>query len=322
MTTNGNTDETTLPPNEAYAVLGNETRMQILQTLGEADGPLTFSALRERVGMGDSGQFNYHLGKLTGHFLQETDDGYELRRAGARVIESILSGAVTQTSALEPTVIDEPCHLCGGPLEVSFQQERLEMYCTECAGLFGETNRTGEWLSESSHGYLGYLPLPPAGMRGRTPNEVYRAAWVWGNLEILSLASGVCPRCSATVDYSIDVCEEHDTSDGLCDRCDRRKALNLHFTCANCIFEGGGAFVVGLVAKTELLAFLIESELNPINPDSPSEVDRVHTDFDEEVLSLDPFKARFTFEFDGSSISLIVDGDLTVVDTSEGPPTQ
>lgn len=322
MSTKADAGDTTLSPNDAFAVLGNEIRMEILQVLGKAGGALPFSELRERVGVSDSGQFNYHLDKLTGHFLKQTDKGYELRRAGARIIESILSGAVTETPMLEPTVIEEPCFLCGEPLEVSFHEERLEMYCTGCAGLFGEANRTGEWQSDPTHGYLGYLPLPPAGVRGRTPRELFHAAWVWGNLEIQSMASGVCPRCSATMDSTIDVCTEHYPTEGLCDHCDRRKAINLGFTCTNCIFEGGGAFVIGLVATTELLAFLVGNGLNPVNPDSPSAVDKVHNTFEEEVLSTDPLKVHITFECGGSTIGLTVDDDLAVVDTSEGSPSE
>lgn len=322
MSTEADAGDTTLTPDDAFAVLGNETRMEILQTLGEAEGPLPFSELRERVGSRDPGNFNYHLDKLTGHFVNHTDNGYELQRAGARVIESILSGAVTETPMLEPIVIEEPCYLCGGPLEVSYLQERLELYCTRCVGLFGEGNRTGEWQSDPSHGYLGYLPLPPAGVRGRTPKELFQAAWIWGNLEIQSMASEVCPRCSATLDHAIDVCTAHDQSDTLCDECDRRNAINLNFSCTNCIFDGGGALVLGLVATTELLAFLLQNGLNPVNPSSPSAVDRVDNDFEEEVLSTDPFVARLTFEYRGNELELTVDDDLAVVDTSEGASSE
>jgi len=45
----------TLPPDDAFAVLGNETRMEILRALGDADGPLPFSELHDRVGTRDSG---------------------------------------------------------------------------------------------------------------------------------------------------------------------------------------------------------------------------------------------------------------------------
>jgi hypothetical protein len=109
-------DTSALPPDEGFEVLGNETRMEILRALGEAGGPLQFSELRERVGVRDSGQFNYHLERVVGQFVRKGEDGYALRQAGRRVVEVILSGAVTETPVVEPTRIDHPCHYCGSPI--------------------------------------------------------------------------------------------------------------------------------------------------------------------------------------------------------------
>jgi hypothetical protein len=91
----GDGDSERLSPDDAFATLGNETRLGILQTLGRAGEDLSFSVLRDRVGVEDSGQFNYHLEQLVGHFVRKTEDGYQLRRAGRRVVEAVLSGAVT-----------------------------------------------------------------------------------------------------------------------------------------------------------------------------------------------------------------------------------
>lgn len=312
MGTAANDGDGPLPPDDAFAVLGNGTRMDILRTLGAAGEPLRFSTLRERAGVKDSGQFNYHLDKLVGHFVRETDDGYTLRRAGQRVIESVLSGAVTETPVIESTPIDEPCYLCGGVVQVRYYEERLESYCTECAGQFGERNRTGEWAGESESGYLGYHPLPPSGVKGRTPNEVHRAAWVWGNLEILSLASGLCPRCSARVETSLDVCENHDPSDGLCPECDREQVLNIVFACTNCIYEAGGSIVLVLLANRDLLDFTIRHGLNPVHPESTAAVNVLHSSLDEDVRSVDPFEAELTFSYDGDQLTFTIDEDLNV----------
>ncbi|NIS32577.1 MAG: helix-turn-helix domain-containing protein, partial [Actinobacteria bacterium] len=55
-----------MAPDAAYGLLGSEPRIGILQALGEADRPVTFSELKERVDVDDSGRFNYHLSKLEG----------------------------------------------------------------------------------------------------------------------------------------------------------------------------------------------------------------------------------------------------------------
>lgn len=82
---------------DALDVLGNEIRMGILRELAEADGSLAFSELRERVGVRDSGKFNYHLTKLCSYFVRETADGYELGHAGTRVIAAADPRAVKES---------------------------------------------------------------------------------------------------------------------------------------------------------------------------------------------------------------------------------
>lgn len=148
--------------------------MEILRTLGDADESLSFSKLRDRVGPRDSGQFNYHLGKLEGHFVTQTDDGYVLRRAGESVLEAVLSEAVTEAPVLERTRINQSCFLCGAPVEVSYAQERFGVYCTECDGTYGGGTEIESSADPDDNSKFGYLPLPPAGVQGRTSRRYCR----------------------------------------------------------------------------------------------------------------------------------------------------
>ncbi|MFC7141714.1 hypothetical protein ACFQMA_17980 [Halosimplex aquaticum] len=314
----------TLSPDEAFEVLGNETRVDILRALGGSDDPVTFSRLRERVGMTDSGRFNYHLDRLTGHFVRKGEDGYELRRAGERVVEAVLSGAVTDAPVLERTEIDQPCHYCGAPIAVRFREERVELYCTECAGTYAHTDPGGETCADADaddaddadYGYLGYHPLPPAGVADRDPEAVFRSAWVWGHLELLAASAGVCPRCSATLDRSTRVCEDHDPDAGLCGACGRRYAVAIDLECTNCIYDESGAAVVGLADSAHLVAFLLDNGLNPFAPTAETlpAIGRAYHNFDEEVVSTDPFEARVTFAAGEDELTLTVDSSLSVVD--------
>jgi predicted transcriptional regulator len=81
------TDE--VPPETAYALLASEPRVGIVRALGESDEPRSFTALKERVGIRDSGRFNYHLQRLVGTFVERTECGYVLTDDGERVVESI-----------------------------------------------------------------------------------------------------------------------------------------------------------------------------------------------------------------------------------------
>lgn len=192
------------------------------------------------------------------------------------------------------------------------------MSCTECAGVYGESSADRDVLpvERMGDGYLGGLSLPPAGVKGRTPEGVLKAAETWGALQRLGMARGICPRCSAPMDQFIRVCEDHDASEGLCGECDYRHAVQIDNSCPNCPYAGEGMAVVGLEANTDLLAFLTSHGLNPLAP--TPDAYRVAVGYDEEILSTDPFEARFTWTVDGDTLALTVDDDLNVVEVEEG----
>lgn len=315
MTTNIPSESSApLSPDEAFAVLGEEVRLQILQTLGEADGPLSYSGLFERVEYDDPSNFNYHLDKLTGHFVRSTDQGYDLWRPGRRVVEAILSGAVTENPVFEPTRIDSHCPYCSAPIEVGFQQERVEMYCTNCPGIVADAESGGRYFTEQ--GSLGHMSLPPAGVYGRTPTDVLEAAWTWKHLDVLSDSTGVCSGCSASIDHAVTVCENHDVTEGSCEQCGRRYAVRFDISCPNCHYDINGIAPTCLLATTELLEFLTSHGINPVAPGSMDRVIKAIAQYDEEVISTDPFEARFTFTVDSDAIVLTVDDDLAVVDAT------
>lgn len=313
-------------PDDAFAVLSNETRVEILRELGDSTGPLEFSKLYDRVDVSDTGQFNYHLDELVGHFVRKTDAGYELRQAGRRVIMAVQSGAVTDAPVLEPTRTTESCWYCGAPIEVSFLEERVDMYCRDCPGTYGKQIRAERrTVDTEGSGYLGYLSLPPAGLQDRSPVEVFRTAWTWHHLDMLAVGSGICPRCSAAVDISVDACEDHRTAGEFCDACGRHHAIDFRAGCTNCIFETGGPLLLALLANTDLLAFLTSHDRNPVSLDSVATVQEAHVRSDaatyaEELLSTEPLEARFTFTVDGETLSLTVDRELSVLEVSSGAP--
>jgi hypothetical protein len=83
-----------LTPDGAFAVLGNEIRLDIVRVLWNSDAAceyhdvsdtaetISFSELRRRVDIDDNGKFNYHLSQLVPHFIRKTADGYRLSSAG------------------------------------------------------------------------------------------------------------------------------------------------------------------------------------------------------------------------------------------------
>jgi len=94
---------------DELAVLGNEIRMSILRELADAEGSLSFTELRERVGIRDTGKFNYHLTKLCEYFVRQTESGYELGHAGTRVITAASSVVPSEDGADDAG----SCPVCG-----------------------------------------------------------------------------------------------------------------------------------------------------------------------------------------------------------------
>ena len=85
-------DEPTLA--SAFDLLSDETRLRIVRELAAADpDPLAFSALCGRLGVRDTGRFNYHLGRLRGRLVEKREGGYVLTCEGSR-LAGLLDGSM------------------------------------------------------------------------------------------------------------------------------------------------------------------------------------------------------------------------------------
>jgi hypothetical protein len=309
--------ESGLSPDEAFAILADETRLGILRTLSAAGEPLSFSTLFERSEYDDSANFSYHLGKLEEHFVRRTDSGYALQQAGRRVVEAVIAGTVTESPVVERAPTDVPCPICSAPIEVSYRQERVEMYCSECPGLLRHENEEEPVADEADmFGHLGNMSLPPAGVHGRSPTELLHSAEAWKHLDVMADSAGFCSRCSGVIEHSVTVCEAHDGTDGICEQCDRRYAVLFEVACATCHYEKHGIAPAGLLGRTELLAFLTEHGGNPLIPETFEVAPGAVANYDEEVLSLEPFRAAFTFTIGDDALTLTIDDTVSVVDVT------
>ena len=171
-----------LAPADALSLPAHEIRVGILETLWDAEGhALPYAELRKRVGVRDSGQFNYHLSKLDGRLIGHTDDEYHLVYPGHRLLDAVQSGAIQQRIDPAPRTVEGACALCDGALELHYEDYHCWVTCTDCDAVAIR------------------FPFDPAGI-ATTDTEDLPVAFDRSTRSFWrALLSGVCPSCSSPV---------------------------------------------------------------------------------------------------------------------------
>jgi hypothetical protein len=300
----GDRDADTRPPDRVFALLGNETRIGIVRALWEAydpyaDDAVPFSTLFERVGADDTGNFNYHLGKLTEHFVRRTDDGYELAPPGFEVVRAIVAGTATETPALAAAAVDATCRRCGSPVEITYEDATTWARCTGCEGYWPD--RGGEIFGFS---------LPPQGLRERDPDEILHATIVYSIRRFETMSDGVCPACGGTVDAALAVCDDH-APDGVCDACGSSFLGVLTFVCDSCKFAWRSPSYAAVSNHPALVAFYYDHGVEHV-PATWAAISR-GLDWEEERLATGPGPLRLTVTHDGDRRRFVLDETGTVV---------
>jgi hypothetical protein len=170
-------------PEAVFGLLGDESRLRILQALGETpDEPVPFSELHRRSEVDDSGRFNYHLGKLRGTFVRRTDDGYELTYAGRQVIGAMHAGVYTANARVETIPVDGACPVCGGDLVAAYAEETARVDCTECEDFRND------------------FAFPPGSLDQFDREELPLAFDRWMNHVIGGVIDGFCYTCAGRME--------------------------------------------------------------------------------------------------------------------------
>lgn len=313
---------------ESFKLLGNQTRMAILLALWEAEEPyshgtwdptegntVSFAELRKRVGMRDSGQFNYHLGKLEGHFVEDGPDGYQLRPAGKKIVRAVIASAGFDEASLEPTEIDLACTNCGSPTAVTFQNQRLYHVCTACEG---------EFVLSDNHppGVLSAWLANPAALRDRTPEEVHSVLKTEARHHFSLRHAGICPECSGRCDPTLDICEDHrPESDQPCPACGRQTESTAVFVCTVCKHATLTHVQLCGLSHPAVISFFYERGIEVGHGlDTLARVKllyEIKEGVEPEVVSTDPPRVRVPFRYEGDELALIFDKHLDVVEVSE-----
>lgn len=297
-------------PEELFGLLADETRIEIIQCLQDEATPLSFSQLRDAVGMRDSGQFNYHLEKLVGNFVEKGPEGYRLNQAGKQVVGAIASGALTVEGTFEPLTLDDSCRLCGSTQSLRYEDEAVHIECENCGATW------------ESH-------VPPAVLanteREATPRVVSR--YLYAQFE--SITSGFCTYCNGRMDHTVMSLTDSDfdedevlPADGEDVNEDDNPPMDIddfsavpivEYDCHQCGGHVSASLDVVLSYRSEVTSFYYERDVDPREQFVWS---FPRPDYDDiRIRNRDPFRATVTYLADADSLTLTVDDELTVVET-------
>ena len=305
-----------LTPDEAFAVLGNEIRLDILRALWNADAAhkyddvsdiaetISFSELRRRVDVDDNGKFNYHLSQLVPHFVRQTDDGYRLSSAGKQIARTVI--AVSGPEHVDfATDLERDCPVCSAPLTASYEDQWLRISCTRCDGLFGD---------KAPDGAIFFTNYPVAGLMDRSPEEAFATGFYRCMLDITSMMRGVCRECAGSISASISVCDtHHPLAEDPCASCGTRFPVWADVRCSSCGFAKRlpiEAFTMGL---TPVIGFLDDLGIDILAPSFDEVVDLLQSRF-ETTVTTEPFQVTVTIQGEGARLSVSMNDEMAVVE--------
>lgn len=314
---------------DAFKSLGNEIRLAILLTLwetyepGTGPGTLSFTELRNRVGIDDPGQFSYHLELLVGQFVTATEDGYALSRPGYTIVQTILAQSEGDSPSIEPTEVAVDCPYCGGTTAIGYLDENLFHICTECVGAFDATwsERLADEDTDDFGGFLALLQFDPAGVRDRTPLEMYTSAVLKNATTIRQAIGGLCHVCSGPVDSWLDVCEDHEASKtAMCDVCERRYPVRVESVCTVCKEFVGFPVQYLLQQHPRVVEFYTDHGVDFGVVSDPASVRETYSLLQRATVAVeshDPVRVRITFRYEDQTLDVVLDDALQVVEDTQ-----
>ncbi len=283
-------------PAEAFGALADPMRVDILRALWDAeDNEATFTELRDRVGVSDSGRFNYHLRKLTDRFVSKTDGGYRLTVAGSSVVGSLLAGAYTRMGTVGPLPVEEPCGFCGGQRHFTYDDERARIDCEDC--------------DVGTH-----FRVPPGVFAGYDETEFPEVTERYVRSNFQQADDGFCPYCEGRVEPRLAAPDESTT-----DETDFETIPTAEYRCRRCGETFTTDLGAGLMHRPPVVAFFYDHGVDVT--EAPLSTVRAADPEDAVVEARDPLRARVRYRADDETLTLTVDESLSVLDAERSGST-
>ena len=298
---------------ELFSLLGNDLRMRIMQVLWEdfefeyyAAGrlsPISFSRIFDRSGVVDSGNFNYHLGKLSGTLVEQYDDGYHLSPLGYNLMRAIEQFGTFEYDTTSETELEEPCPFCGGSMVGAYERQLVQVRCRDCGGL-------------AEDGNLTFVQLPATGVQHHDLETMLDVAILELESRVRASKHGVCWQCHDATERTFTECDDHRLdATGICVNCNSRFNSDVHVDCSNCGTSGAGPLFEYALVTPEVRSGLrsVKPELSAFGPWKFRLA--AFEGLSETIRSAEPLTVEYEFRFEDKLADEVV---RAVVETEDG----
>jgi hypothetical protein len=299
--------------NELFMLLGNGTRMKILRTLWDefeiqaymtgSQSPLSFSEIRSRAAVSDSGNFNYHLDRLGDTFLEQVEDGYVLSPLGFRIMQSLEGHADFVERTIEPTELSTPCPFCASALLASYEREILRISCSTCEAL--------------GAGNVHLVRCPVTSISTDELTELIEMSVLRLLMQVNATRHGFCPACYSEVELSLSYCPDHETPH--CD-CGRRSPIGYDVHCTSCRAGGSGPLIEQVFADPSTIGHFERHGLGPKTAGLWEYRVEFLERLDERITTAEPIEVSYEITIDDDESRVVAtetDAGLTLSGLTE-----
>jgi len=247
---------------------------------------VSFTALFDQVDIDDSANFSYHLRQLTGHFVKQSDDGYEFRYPGRKVVSSIFTGALTERAQLGFFPVEGACYACDGELHGWYVDDTLSIGCVDCGAV-----------------QVSY-PFPSGGLDDRSTDDLLEAFHHYVRHHYCLAADGVCPECTGAVETSL----VRDPEDADLD-------VAVEHVCQRCQYSLQSTVGVTLLDHSDTLVFHANRGVD-LNTEPFWRFDWCVSDTRTTIVSEEPLRVRLSLPCGDDELDVLIDETVSVIETT------
>ncbi|MEF8806496.1 DUF7351 domain-containing protein [Natronomonas sp.] len=279
---------------DAFRLVGNEIRTDILRALGDArveqghKPVFSFSELRDRTETdAGSSKFNYHLQELVGQYVERVEDGYQMRAEGRALYQTLRAGTFDSRESTLTVDADFDCYYCGTGVEATVDEGTVTVECPGCDYLYGIAG------------------APPGAIEDDT--VALEQVGAFYHHRHLGFARGVCVTCGT--EPTIERVSPADVpfADG------DRQELYVYRSCENCGDQRHLSLGTYLLSDPHLRAFCADHGVDVLS--TPLwELEFAAIDRNVTVDASEPWEATLTVTYDDETLEIVVDEDLSVIE--------